>query len=52
MLTMFDRCVRLAVLVAFDDAIVADAEMTIVCYVGGAIRPWKDYPSMMLRNDR
>lgn len=30
MLTMFDRIVRLAVLAAFNDAIVADAEMSIV----------------------
>lgn len=42
----FIRSVRLAVLVAHDDAIVADVEMTIVCYVDNRILPWKAYPSM------
>lgn len=40
---------RLAVLQAFDDAICADAEMTIVAYVGGRVVAWKDYPSMIPR---
>lgn len=44
------RLIRLSVLVAFDDALCADAEMTIVCYVNGRILPWKDYPSMIPRS--
>ncbi len=39
------RCARLDVLTAFDDALMADVEMTIICYVNGNIEPWKHYPS-------
>ncbi len=46
-MTILERAVRLSVLDAFDDALVTDAEMTIVCYVNGCIRPWKAYPSMI-----
>jgi hypothetical protein len=50
MFTLY-QLARLDVLTAFDDAIVNDTEMTIVCYVNGAIRPWKHYPSMILCAD-
>ncbi len=43
------RIDRLQVLTAFDDALVADVPMTIVCYINGRILPWKDYPSMIPR---
>jgi len=46
---MIEMIWRLAVLIAYDDALVADAEMTIVAYVNGRIVPWKDYPSMIPR---
>jgi len=48
-MTILERAARLSVLVAYDGALMADAEMTIVCYINGQIRPWKDYPSMLPR---
>jgi hypothetical protein len=45
MTEFFIRSVRLACLNAYDDAVMADVEMTIVCYINGSIEPWKHYPS-------
>lgn len=53
----FIRTVRLAALIAYDDAVVADSEMTIICYINGSIEPWRNYPSCIpargfwLKND-
>jgi hypothetical protein len=40
--------VRFAAFQAFDEAVANNMELTIVCYINGAIRPWKHYPSMIL----
>lgn len=48
MTDFFVRNIRLQCLIAYDDAICVDAELTIVCYVGNAIRPWRAYPSLAM----
>jgi len=53
MFNVADRRIRVMVWDAFDAAILNYTPMTIICYMGnGQIRPWKDYPSMVLRTDR
>ena len=38
------QAIRAAVFDAHEQAIAADVSFTIICYIGGAIRPWATYP--------